>query len=94
MAEGADLAGRRWAKQAGVPVKEFPVTKEMYELYQRRAPMMRNIAMADYADALIAIWDGESRGTRHMIKEMERREKPYCCIIVTEEDVKVCMNTL
>lgn len=29
--------------------------------------------MADYADALIAIWDGESRGTANMIEEAEKR---------------------
>ena len=26
-----------------------------------------NKQMADYADALVAIWDGKSRGTKHMI---------------------------
>jgi glycerophosphoryl diester phosphodiesterase len=24
--------------------------------------------MGDYADALVAVWDGSSRGTAHMIK--------------------------
>jgi hypothetical protein len=29
--------------------------------------------MADYADALIALWDGKSGGTRHMIKTARER---------------------
>jgi hypothetical protein len=31
--------------------------------------------MADYADALIAIWDGKSKGTKNMIKQMEKSGK-------------------
>jgi hypothetical protein len=29
--------------------------------------------MADYADALIAIWDGKSRGTKHMVETARYR---------------------
>jgi hypothetical protein len=29
--------------------------------------------MAEYADALIAFWDGESTGTANMIEEAEKR---------------------
>lgn len=37
--------------------------------------------MAQYADALIAVWDGESKGTLHMINSMNNIGKPvfvYC----------------
>ena len=30
--------------------------------------------MAEYGDALIAIWDGESRGTKNMIEEATKRK--------------------
>ena len=33
--------------------------------------------MAEYADAAIVIWNGESPGTRNMIENMIRRKKPY-----------------
>ncbi len=33
----------------------------------------RNIEMAKYADALIAVWDGRSGGTKHMIEEATQR---------------------
>lgn len=32
--------------------------------------------MAEYADVLIAIWDGKSNGTKNMIEEMQKLEKP------------------
>ena len=37
---------------------------------------MRNREMAEYADALLAVWDGESKGTANMILEMHRMGKP------------------
>lgn len=33
--------------------------------------------MAEYADGLLALWDGESKGTLHMIDCMRRLGKPY-----------------
>ena len=33
--------------------------------------------MGEEADALIAFWDGKSKGTAHMIKTMKRNNKPY-----------------
>ena len=30
--------------------------------------------MAEYADALVALWDGRSRGTKNMIDEAMKRE--------------------
>ena len=32
--------------------------------------------MANYADALLAIWDGKSKGTGHMIRQMVLLDKP------------------
>jgi len=33
----------------------------------KAAGFIRNAEMAEYADALIAFWDGRSKGTKHMI---------------------------
>lgn len=52
------------------PVTVFPAD---WEKYGRSAGPIRNRLMASKADALIAVWDGRSRGTAHMIKEAERR---------------------
>ena len=44
-----------------------------WDVRGRSAGLERNRAMADAGDQLLAVWDGYSRGTRHMIDEMLRR---------------------
>lgn len=63
-ARGADTLGERYAAERGYPVKRFPAD---WQQYGKSAGYRRNQAMAQYADALIAFWDGQSRGTMHMI---------------------------
>lgn len=36
------------------------------------APLLRNTEMAENADALLAVWDGESNGTEDMISKAEK----------------------
>lgn len=67
MARGADLAGLRYAAQTGIPVKKFPAD---WDRYGRRAGILRNAEMAEYADVGVGFWDGESRGTAHMIETL------------------------
>ena len=69
-ARGVDALAERWGKAQGVPVRVF---KADWEKHGRAAGPIRNRAMADYADALIAIWDGQSRGTANMISEAKTR---------------------
>lgn len=68
-ARGADTLGERWAGNNEIPVSRF---LPAYERHGIRAPLMRNTQMAEFADALIAVWDGDSRGTGHMIREARR----------------------
>lgn len=63
-ARGVDYAGEIWAKANGIPVKVFPAD---WDKYGRGAGYRRNTQMAEYAEALVAVWDSESRGTHHMI---------------------------
>lgn len=74
MATGIDMSGNIWASQEGIAVKEFPANWEKYGL---AAGPKRNKLMADYADALIIIWDGKSKGTLNMIRQMQKLNKPY-----------------
>lgn len=67
--DGVDQLGERWARMAGLPVRQFPAD---WRRYGRAAERQRNLQMAVYADALIALWDGRSPGTRHMIATAER----------------------
>ena len=70
-ARGADALGERYAKERGYRLKIFPAD---WERYGKAAGYRRNAEMADYADALIAFWDGKSRGTMHMINLAKQRK--------------------
>lgn len=64
-AKGADTQGENWGIAHNVPIKEFPAE---WNRYGRGAGPIRNEQMGDYAEALIAFWDGRSKGTHNMIK--------------------------
>lgn len=70
---GIDLAGEAFAKERGIPIKQFLPD---WNRYGKGAGPIRNRQMAEYADALIAIWDGVSRGTANMVDEAEKRGIP------------------
>ena len=61
-ARGGDNIGRRWAIDRGIPVKVLPAD---WKLYGGRAGPIRNQAMADYAQALVALPGG--KGTADMV---------------------------
>lgn len=70
LAKGADTLGCKYAEEAGYPIRGFAAE---WGKFGRSAGPIRNKLMAKNADALIAFWDGKSRGTMHMIdyaKEM------------------------
>jgi hypothetical protein len=71
-ARGVDQLGEQWAKQHHVPVRQFPA---QWDRFGKSAGMIRNLEMAQYADGLVAIWDGHSRGTANMIATMKRLGK-------------------
>lgn len=64
MASGADTLGERYAKSKGYEVHYYPAN---WEKYGRAAGPRRNEQMAQNADALVAFWNGSSRGTKSMI---------------------------
>jgi len=63
-AKGADSLGEKYAKEKGYKIKQFNAD---WNSLGKSAGYIRNKEMAEYADALIAFWDGESKGTKHMI---------------------------
>ena len=69
-ARGVDRLGEEYARNNNIPVSKFPAD---WDTHGKKAGYIRNSEMADHADALIAIWDGESRGTKHMIDIAERK---------------------
>jgi hypothetical protein len=77
MARGADALAYRFTLNESVKVYEF---KPDWDGLGKRAGFVRNAEMAEFADRLIAYWDGESRGTAHMIQTMQKMGKPVTVI--------------
>ena len=69
-ATGADALGEQFAKENNL---ELVVVPADWEKYGRAAGPRRNAEMAEMADALIAFWDGKSRGTKNMIETAEKK---------------------
>ena len=63
-ARGADLLGKRYAQEHGITVLSYPAD---WDTHGKQAGYIRNRDMAMHADALVAFWDGRSKGTEHMI---------------------------
>jgi predicted Rossmann fold nucleotide-binding protein DprA/Smf involved in DNA uptake len=60
---GVDTLGEAWAEAKGLPVKRFPAE---WDRLGKSAGYRRNEAMATYADTCVIIWDGVSKGSKHM----------------------------
>lgn len=63
-ARGVDQMGERWAKEMGITYEVYPAE---WVTFGKGAGYIRNKVMAQNAEALIAFWDGKSKGTKHMI---------------------------
>lgn len=63
-ARGADTLGIQYANELGCEVKKFPA---QWDKYGKSAGYKRNEEMAKYSDTCICFWDGNSKGTKHMI---------------------------
>jgi hypothetical protein len=80
---GPDEVAKYIATGAGrlAPYREFPAD---WETHGKAAGPIRNRQMAEYADALLLIWDGHSRGSKNMRQEMNALGKPiFECILRT-----------
>lgn len=69
-ANGADKLGEKYAKEKDFKIKRFPAN---WDKHGKRAGYLRNEEMAKYADGCVVFWDGESKGTKHMI-DIAKRE--------------------
>jgi hypothetical protein len=70
MAPGVDTAGRKWAIAFDYPVDRHPA---LWSVHGNAAGPIRNRQMAEHADALLLIWDGESPGSRDMLRAANDR---------------------
>lgn len=72
-AKGIDTCAEEYAKAKGLKLTIF---FPEYRRYGRYAPLKRNEQIIDYADMIIAFWDGISHGTKYTIETAEKRNKP------------------
>lgn len=71
-AKGIDTCAREYALANGIKLTEF---LPEYSRYGKGAPLKRNLQIIDYADIVIAFWDGSSRGTLHVIESCKKSGK-------------------
>jgi hypothetical protein len=63
-ANGADKLGEKIAYMCDLALEKYPAD---WDRYGKSAGYRRNEEMAATATHLLAFWDGQSRGTKHMI---------------------------
>ena len=64
-ATGADELAEEYARRNHLPLKVFHPN---YDRYHKTAPLQRNLSIIRYSDFVLALWDGTSRGTAHVIQ--------------------------
>lgn len=72
-ARGVDTSARIYANSHGIKLTEFLPD---YNTYGRQAPLKRNIQIIEYADVVLAFWDGASSGTGFVITNCRRMNVP------------------
>lgn len=84
-AKGIDQSAKIAAEERGLPLVEFLPD---YTRYGRAAPLIRNRDIVHYADCVLIVWDGTSRGTRAVIEECKAHDIPHLIIYKTNSSVK------
>jgi hypothetical protein len=69
-APGVDSLGERWARENNIPVKRFPAE---WEKYGKVAGPLRNQKMAEYADALLLVWNSRGAGSFNMLQIAKKK---------------------
>lgn len=80
---GVDRLASRYAVEHGIENIRVPAE---WNLYHRGAGVVRNRKMAEMGDALLALWDGKSRGTRDMIKAANSVGIPVTVVYVNPSE--------
>ena len=80
-ATGVDSCAAEYANKNSI---KLTVILPQYERYGRSAPIVRNKEIVDYADRILAFWDGSSKGTLSVIKYAKKVGKP-CEIILCKK---------
>ena len=82
-AKGVDTSAAEYAEAQGIRITVF---LPQYDRYGRAAPIKRNQEIVDYADRVVAFWDGASKGTQSVIRYAEKVGKPCEIILCTKTE--------
>ena len=77
-AKGIDTLAEAYAREREISTL---TVKPRYEKYGRAAPILRDEEMVDMADAVLVIWDGTSRGSKHTADYARKQGKPLTVVI-------------
>ena len=78
-AKGIDTLAERYADEKGI---EKLIIRPEYQKFGKAAPIKRNEQMVDLSDVVLAVWDGESRGTKYTLNYCEKIGKNFIDIVV------------
>ena len=80
---GADTLAQRYAKENGIPIQiYYPI----YKKYGKKAPLVRNVIIANLCEKMVAFAYPDSRGTRHVVKKAKDLDKDVVVIELKEAD--------
>ena len=85
-ARGIDTCAREYALIHGIKLTEF---LPEYSKYGREAPLKRNLLIIDYADEVLAFWDGRSKGTKYVMEQCRKKKKKVTVIKAIAEDKSI-----
>ncbi len=71
-AKGIDTCAANFARANNIKLTEFLPD---YKRFGRGAPLKRNITIIEYADTVLAFWDGKSKGTAFVIDSAKKLGK-------------------
>lgn len=85
-ASGVDKIADRYARMHSIDRDKHPIPEWVWEKVGRKAGPMRNDYMVRQADALVAVWDGESSGTKNAMQQAESEGLPVYKVVCRETD--------
>lgn len=83
-ARGADNLGQRYANEHNIPLTLFLPD---WNAYGKSAGYRRNVQIVTASDAVVAYWDGNSRGTHHTINIANKAGKPVLIFLYTMKQI-------
>ena len=78
-AKGVDTLAEKLADK--LHISKY-IMRPQYDIYGRAAPIKRNEQMVSIADAVLVVWDGQSRGTQNTIRFAKKLNKPLTVVWV------------